>query len=270
MGFASGLFLAYVGDAGSSQQAEADNPALAMPVPAGAVRGTVLETMNSGGYTYVYVETDKDKRWIAARQTAVKVGDVVQSQEGMPMSDFTSQTLDRSFDIVYFVDAIFNLSSPAQPGGHPGGPLPQGHPGGAMPEGHPSNGMPEGHPSVAGTASGGAAPSAKPTDITVASVESGQDIAYVHANRESLAGQTISLRGKVVKYNDGIMGRNWIHIRDGSGDSADGSNDLTVTSSEATAVGETVVVTGKVIVDKDFGAGYSFPVMMEEAKISAE
>lgn len=269
MGFASGLFLAYVGDAGSGQQAEADNPALAMPVPAGSVRGEVLETMDSAGYTYVHVKTDKDKRWIAARQTAVKVGDVVQAHEGMPMPDFKSQTLNRSFDVVYFVDTIVNLSSAAAGSGHPGGPLPQGHPGGAMPDGHPANGMPPGHPSVAGSASDGA-PAAKPADITVAAVEPGRDIAYVHANRESLAGQTISLRGKVVKYNDGIMGRNWVHLQDGSGDPADGSNDLTITTQDATAVGDTVVVTGTVILDKDFGAGYSFPVMMEEAKISAE
>jgi hypothetical protein len=225
--------------------------------------------MDSGGYTYVFVETDRDKRWIAARQTAVKVGDVVQAHEGMPMPDFTSQTLGRSFDVVYFVDAIVNLSSPAQAGAHPGGPLPQGHPGGAMPEGHPPNGMPAGHPSVAGSASG-AAPAGQPADITVAAVEPGQDIAYVYANKDSLSGQTISLRGKVVKYNDGIMGRNWVHLRDGSGDPADGSNDLTVTTDDATAVGQTVVVTGTVILDKDFGAGYSFPVMMEEAKIAAE
>ena len=55
--------------------------------------------------------------------------------------------------------------------------------------------MPAGHPSVGGTASGGA-PAAKPADITVAAVEPGQDIAYVYANRESLAGQRVSLRAQ--------------------------------------------------------------------------
>jgi hypothetical protein len=74
----------------------------------------------------------------------------------------------------------------------------------------------------------------------------------------------------VVKYNDGILGWNFIHIQDGSGDAADGSNDLTVTSHDATAVGETVVLTGTIILNKDFGAGYSFPVLMEGASITKE
>jgi hypothetical protein len=107
-------------------------------------------------------------------------------------------------------------------------------------------------------------------DTAVAELEPGQDIAYVYANKDSLAGTQVSLRGKVVKYNSGILGWNFLHIQDGSGDVADGSNDLTVTSHGETAVGETVVVTGTIILDKDFSAGYSFPVMMEDASISVE
>ncbi|MDH3915274.1 MAG: hypothetical protein OES37_03885 [Chromatiales bacterium] len=259
-GLTGGLLLTQVGCADSGQEAVAANPALAAPVPEGMVRGTVLETMDSGGYTYVFVETDQDKRWIAARQSAVKVGDVVQTQQGMPMSDFKSQTLNREFDVVYFVDGLQNLSASSMPAGQPGG---------AMPEGHPDTGMPPGHPSVGGPDVNGAEV-AEAAEITVTELTPGQDIAYVHANKDALAGQQLSLRGKVVKYNDGIMGMNWIHIQDGSGDAAEGSNDLTVTSQDATAVGDTVVVTGTVILDKDFGAGYSFPVMMEDASLTTE
>jgi hypothetical protein len=133
-----------------------------------------------------------------------------------------------------------------------------------MPEGHPAVPIPEGHPSIDG------AVESVPADTKVAELTEGQNIAYVFANKDELAGQQVSLRGKVVKYNDGIMGRNFIHIQDGSGDAADGSNDLTVTSKEATAVGETVVLTGTIILNKDFGAGYSFPVMMEGASITTE
>jgi hypothetical protein len=259
-GLTGGLLLTQVGCADSGQEAVADNPALAAPVPEGMVRGTVLETMDSGGYTYVFVETDQDKRWIAARQSAVKVGDVVQAQQGMPMTNFKSQTLSREFDVVYFVDGLQNLSASSMPAGQPGG---------AMPEGHPDTGMPPGHPSVGGPDVNGAE-AAQTAEFTVAELTPGQDIAYVHANRADLAGQEVSLRGKVVKYNDGIMGRNWIHIQDGSGDAAEGSNDLTVTTDDAAAVGETIVVTGTITVDKDFGAGYNFPVIMEEATVAAE
>jgi hypothetical protein len=233
----------------------ADNPALATPVPEGMVRGTVLETMDSGGYTYVLVETDQDQRWAASQQTALSAGDVVQMGAGMPMTSFTSKTLDRTFDVLYFVDGLQNLSAPAAT-------ATQGA--AAMPAGHPATGMPPGHPSV-DTAGDTAA-----AETPVAALEPGQDIAWLHANRDSLSGQQVSLRGKVVKYNEGILGWNFIHLQDGSGDVADGSNDLTITSKATTVVGDTVVVTGTVILDKDFGAGYAFPTMIEDATIAAE
>jgi hypothetical protein len=253
------LALGLAGLAGCSKSADepvaaaSDNPALAAPVPAGMVRGTVLETMNSGGYTYVFMDTGQDQRWVAAMETAVQVGDVVQTAQGMPMQGFTSKTLNRTFNVVYFVDALQNLSASVQ-----------GQPLGAMPDSHPPVPLPEGHPGPDGPTEAAAA------DTQVAALESGQDIAYVYANKDELVGQQVSLRGKVVKYNDGILGWNFIHVQDGSGDAADGSNDLTVTSKATTAVGETVVLTGTIILDKDFGAGYSFPVLMEDASIAPE
>ena len=237
------------------KEAIADNSALSQPVPAGMVRGTVLETMDSGGYTYVLIDTTEDQRWAAAQHTSVNVGDVVQIGSAMPMANFTSKTLDRTFDVLYFVDGLQNLSAPVDANAGTSG---------AMPEGHPALEMPAGHPSIDGTGKNAAA------DATVAALEAGQDIAWVHANRDSLAGQPVSLRGKVVKYNEGILGWNFIHLQDGSGEAASGSNDLTITSKATTAVGETVVVTGTVILDKDFGAGYTFPVLIEDATIKAE
>ena len=70
-----------------------------------------------------------------------------------------------------------------------------------------------------------------------------------------------------MKYSAGIMGRNWIHLQDGTGDAAAGTNDLTVTSSATTAVGDTILVQGSVAVDKDFGAGYRYAVIVEDASV---
>ena len=259
-----GPLLVLTGCDTSDEAAVADNPALAAPVPEGMVRGTVLETMDSGGYTYVHIETDQDQRWAATQQTAVSVGDVVQMGTAMPMADFTSKTLGRTFDVVYFVDGLQNLSAPAGATATSAAAMPEGHPATAMPPGHPATEMPPGHPSV------DAAAGAPAADASVAALEPGQDIAWVHTNRDELAGQQVSLRGKVVKYNEGILGWNFIHLQDGSGDAGDGSNDLTITSKATTAVGETIVVTGNVILDKDFGAGYAFPVLVEDATIAAE
>ncbi len=248
-GLIIGLLLTQIGCTESGQEptvTSADNPALATPVPEGMVRGTVLETMNAGGYTYVFIETDEDKRWVAGPKAAVSVGDIIQTGTGMPMHGFTSKKLNRTFDVLYFVDALQNLSMTAVPADHPDVELPPGHPSTEM------------------------AGDTTSADTQVAEFKPGQDIAYLYANKDTLAGQKISLRGKVVKYNAGILGWNFIHIRDGSGDVADGSNDLTVTSKATTALGETVVVTGTIILDKDFGAGYSFPLLMEDASITPE
>ena len=76
--------------------------------------------------------------------------------------------------------------------------------------------------------------------------------------------------GKVVKANSSIMGRNWIHIRDGSGAREKKDDDLTVTTQDGAAVGDIVVVKGVVHVDRDFGAGYSYPVVVEDAKVTRE
>ena len=104
----------------------------------------------------------------------------------------------------------------------------------------------------------------------IEAVEEGKNIAYVYANKDALAGNEITLRGKVVKYNPGILGWNFIHIQDGSGNATAGDNDLIVTTKADTAVGETVVLTGNLVLDKDFGAGYSYPVLLEDASVTAE
>jgi hypothetical protein len=231
------LLFALSGCTESAQEPAAENPLLATPVPAGMFRGTVVETMNTGGYTYVFLENDEQGVWIAGPETAVQIGDIVQAAEGMPMSNFTSNTLNRTFDVVYFSGLLQNLTSPAP-----------------------------------ATASAPVPVKADPVvaNVDIEELEPGQNIAYVYANKDELAGQKISLRGKVVKVNENILGMNFIHIQDGSGDAMDNNSDLTITSKKSTDVGEVIVATGTVILDKDFGAGYSFPILLEDASITTD
>ncbi len=122
----------------------------------------------------------------------------------------------------------------------------------------------------------GHAPVQSPTTINppatpVAVMEppkNGTTVAAVWKTRAALAGTKVTLRGKVVKYNGGILGVNWIHIQDGSGNAADGSNDITITSEMDTKVGDTITVTGIVAVNKDLGSGYQYPVIVEHASIA--
>lgn len=92
-------------------------------------------------------------------------------------------------------------------------------------------------------------------------------VAALNLNKATLAGQTISAHGKVVKVNNGIMGRNFVHVQDGTGDV--NSNNLIVTSKQTAKVGDQVTISGVVVVNRDFGSGYSYPLLIEEASIAA-
>jgi hypothetical protein len=96
----------------------------------------------------------------------------------------------------------------------------------------------------------------------------GHAIAEIWAQKATLKDAPVAVRGKVVKFLPAIMGKNWLHLRDGSGSRAGGDDDITVTTSDGAAVGDVVTVRGTLRVDKDFGSGYRYPVIIEEAKVS--
>jgi hypothetical protein len=220
-----------------TQQAEASQKA-----------GKVLETMNSGGYTYVQVDTGSEKIWAASPEFPVKVGDPVVIPEGMPMYDFRSTTLNRTFEVVYFVPAI---SVDGAGSGLKAGAMGQNQP--QMPPGHP--------PTVA---------RATVDFAGIVKAQGGLTVAEVLTGKNDLAGKEVILRGKVVKFMAEIMGKNWIHVQDGTG--GQGTNDLTVTVAPQTIakVGDTVLVKGVVTVEKDFGYGYKYDVILEDAQVTVE
>jgi hypothetical protein len=117
-------------------------------------------------------------------------------------------------------------------------------------------------------------PQARPAgevDLTgILKAEGGKSVLDVYTDKDALANQKVVVRGKVVKTNAGIMNKDWVHIRDGSG--VEGTNDLTVTTTSKPLpnVGDTVLVSGTVILDKDFGMGYQYPVMIQDAEVKIE
>jgi hypothetical protein len=112
--------------------------------------------------------------------------------------------------------------------------------------------------------------STAPVDVSgIVKAEGGRTVAEVFAEKDQLAGKPVVFRGKVVKSNPGILGKNWIHVRDGSG--AEGSNDITVTTVSAQPkVGDTVLVAGAVVLNKDYGMGYQYDVIIEDADVKIE
>jgi hypothetical protein len=109
--------------------------------------------------------------------------------------------------------------------------------------------------------------------IEAGSIEKAKDgltVEEIFTKKAELGGKTVTIRGKVVKFSPQIMGVNWIHLQDGTGSGVEGTNDLTVTTQATVDVNSTVVVSGVVTLDKDFGAGYKYSVIIEEAKVTAE
>ena len=252
---------AHAGDASTAPA----NPSSADAVT--SFSGKVVETMNTAGYTYVLVDTGSKKLWAAAMQFAVKVGDKVTVAAGMPMPNYHSKSLKRDFDLIYFSGGIAVKGSgsqavagvPALPPGHP--PLP----GGSSGVGDAAPTLPAGHPDLKGE-------TARPNlDLTgIKRATGGKTVEEIVAEKTKLAGKPVTVRGKVVKYNSMILGKNWLHIRDGSGSAGKSDNDLTVTSTDSAKVGDIVLVTGNVSTNKDFGAGYKYSLMIEEANVSVE
>jgi hypothetical protein len=235
----SGLALAAALAAGPLLAATETKPAPSHPSQAApaedplSVKGTVLESMDAGAYTYLKLKTEGGEVWAAVARTSVKAGTDVTIVGISRMDGFESKTLGRTFDRIWFGALAGD--------------------GGAMAARH---------------AAASTAPAERTVKVDKAAGPDGRTVAEVWADRTALKGKPVAVRGTVVKFNAGIMGTNWIHLRDGSGSATAKDNDLTVTTDAAAKVGDVVTASGAVTVDKDFGAGYAYPVILEGAKIS--
>jgi len=192
--------------------------------------GAVVTTMNSGLYTYLEVETKNGRYWAAAPKMELAVGDRVDVAPGSEMKDFFSPSLNRTFPSIIFTSSVKVIGKGSPPA--------------------------QSSPSKPPEAKGTAGPAAVKT------------VEQIYADKDGLKGKQVRVRGKVVKVSTGILGKNFIHIQDGSG--KDGTNDLTVTSQQMVKVGDKVVVSGTLDTDKDLGAGYTYKAILENATIQME
>jgi hypothetical protein len=202
--------------------------------------------MDAKSYTYVLVDDGVEERWAAAPKFGVKVGDSVVVPPSSAMYGFYSKTLNRKFDLVMFAAWITKE-----------GETPQ------------DSGLPEGHMPI----SAEEAKISKPLEIDFSGIqkpEGGKTVAEIYAERKTLADKEVLVRGKVVKFSSAVMGRNWFHLQDGTGEK--GSNDLTITTNvdETSSVGDTVLIRGRVLLDKDFGSGYRYDLLIVDGKIKVE
>jgi hypothetical protein len=218
----------------------ADNPAPATHAPV-VVTGEVLEVKDVETYTYLRLKTKDGERWAAIGKTPVKKGAQVTIENAMVMTDFKSKSLNKTFPMILFGNLKGAATAAVAPGAN--------------------NDMAAAHAGLA-----------KPADIgdvrvAKAAGANARTVAEIVTKGAELKDKPVLVRAKVVKYNAEIMGKNWIHLRDGSGSAADGTNDILATTTSQAKVGDVVTVKGVVRTDKDFGAGYAYKVLIEDATL---
>jgi len=211
-----------------------------IPLPQSAageqIEGSVSKVVDVPGYTYVEVEIGDGTVWAAAPSVSVKAGDTVSFATGMAMNDFYSKTLEREFKVIYFVDRFISNSGTTS------------------------------IDDIAAAAHGS-------MDVQVAAVpvegigkaDGGYTVAEIFARGDELNGKSMRVRGQVVKFTAGVMGTNWLRIRDGSA-----NQDLIVPTDATAAVNDIVLVEGELVINMDLGQGYVLPAVLQDAEVSIE
>jgi len=218
----------------------------------------VKQVEQVAGYTYLLVKSKGPVYWVAVPSMEASEGDSYYYQGGMVMQDFHSKELDKTFKEVLFLDALWTeVPTSEEAGGQTGGSAMGGSAmGGAS--------MGSGNPHASQDATPGSKTPIAKSDIAVEACDGCISIAELYADPESYEGKNVRLKGDVVKFNPAIMKLNWAHIQDGTEYS--GKFDLTLTSQESFEVGAIVTVEGVLALNKDFGYGYSYELLMEKAK----
>jgi len=208
--------------------------------PANANVFEVTEVIQASSYTYLKVKEKSSERWVAVSKQDVNVGDVYYYDEALQMTNFTSKDLDRTFDEIYFVNNISKnpITQAPMMGGGAGESMP---------------------------AHSGKVTTEKLSSITLEKKDGEVTVADIYNNRAAYSAKEFEIRGIVVKVNPEVMGKNWIHIQDGTNSNQD--FDLTITSQDIAQKGDEVVFKGKLTLNKDFGSGYSYDVIMEDAAL---
>jgi hypothetical protein len=192
----------------------------------------IIESKDGGTYTYLNVEENGDKYWMAIPNTKVKTGDTYYYDGGMLMENFESKQLEKTFDKIIFADNIRTT------------------------EKMPIKEQVNPHVNIDTTAV---------VDVDIKKAENGISLEELFTTKKSFSGKSIIVRGKVVKVNKDILDRNWVHVVDGT--QFENKKSLAVTTKEMVKIGDTVTFKGTIILDKDFGQGYVYDILLEEGEL---
>jgi hypothetical protein len=204
------------------------------PLP---LSGIVAETMDAGGYTYIGLENKGQRSWVAVPKMKVVVGKRMTFRPGAEFPNFTSKTLNRTFQRIVFSQGPAGQQPPAGMGYQKAAPA----------------------KSAAGSNGN--------TKVEKATGPNAHTVAELYKGKYTFDKKKVAVRGRVVKVSVGIMGKNWVHLQDGSGSAKKKTNDLTVTTGTAPHEGMVVTAVGVLHRDRDFGAGYKYELIIEDADL---
>jgi len=206
--------------------------------------GTVTEILYAGKYIYLKIKEGNSEKWLATYKKIigkVSLGDKIQYYGGFEVTNFESKTLGKKFRRILFISKASRF----------GGKLKDFK---SMP-------ADEYHKRVMESAKA----MKPPKEGEIKKPEGGLTIGEIYSKLDEINKKEIILRGKVIKINRNILGKNWLTLSDGTGKAPD--NVLTVVTKEDTEVGKIVTVKGKVRKNVDLGAGYKYKVLLDDAEI---
>ncbi len=203
------------------------------------LQGTLIESIDAGTYSYLRLKTDDGEVWAATMRTQAPKGTWVVIRDPMLMTNFEAKSLNRTFPRIYFGSKADTAGASSPAAAHA-----------AVHEQRPQ------------------ASDVKVARVAKATGPTGRTVDEVFSQRRQLGGKKVAVRGTVVKFSAGIMNRNWVHLRDGSGSSKDATNDLLVTTKQTVKAGDVVLAQGVARTDADFGAGYTYPIVLEGAMLT--
>lgn len=214
----------------------------------------VLEVLQTTNYTYLRVKENDAEQWLALPKMTAQKDEVYYYEGGMLMTDFPSKELNRTFEKILFLESVRKTPEVEN------NTIENPHKTTSDTNPHGSNVNPHG----TGSSLQGGKPEIEKKEVKVNPVSGSVTIGELFKNKDKYAGNVIKVTGSVTKFNAAIMGKNWVHIQDGTDFS--GNFDLTITTQATVKEGDNVVFEGKIVLDKDFGYGYSYKLIMEEAQ----
>ncbi|MBE9536404.1 MAG: hypothetical protein IMF07_04425 [Proteobacteria bacterium] len=205
--------------------------------------GVVVSTLQAGSYTYIELDQGDKVVWIAGPATSLKKGDKIRTSTGSEMHDFFSKTLRRNFPVIFFVGRISTEET-------------------SDPPAKKKEDVAEEEKVTIKRAE--KAPS--PSEGEVASAVGVYTLADVFNQKVNLQDKEIKVRGKIVKSSGFILGKHWYHIQDGT-DMGPHNADLVMTTDKEVESGDVIEAVGILKLNRDFGSGYKYPIILENAKV---